>query len=114
MQLKHVYMAPIKLILMIHKLILLIDLIKIGIKRIKPYPPNLRRIAAKIIDPSIGASTCALGNHKWVKYIGIFTKNAIIVNIIKLNFIKVIDIKRNDGFLIKIILNNKGSEAKIV
>jgi hypothetical protein len=29
----------------------------IGRKRKIPYPPNLRRIAAKIIDPSTGAST---------------------------------------------------------
>lgn len=43
-----------------------------------PYPPNLRRMAAKIIDPSSGASTWALGSHRWTKNIGIFTKNAII------------------------------------
>jgi hypothetical protein len=32
-------------------------------------------MAAKIILPAIGASTCALGSHKWVKNIGSFTKN---------------------------------------
>lgn len=32
--------------------------------RITPYPPNFSRIAAKIIDPAIGASTWALGSHK--------------------------------------------------
>lgn len=29
-----------------------------------PYPPSFRRVAAKIIDPAMGASTCALGSHK--------------------------------------------------
>jgi hypothetical protein len=32
--------------------------------RASPYPPNFRRIAANTIDPAIGASTWALGNHK--------------------------------------------------
>lgn len=44
--------------------------------RIMPYPPSLRRIAAKIILPSSGASTCALGNHKCAKNIGNFTRKA--------------------------------------
>lgn len=35
-----------------------------------PYPPNFRRIAARIIEPATGASTCAFGSHKWVKNIG--------------------------------------------
>ena len=35
------------------------------ISRISPYPPNFRRIAARIIDPATGASTCAFGSHKW-------------------------------------------------
>lgn len=34
------------------------------ISRISPYPPNFRSIAARIIDPAIGASTWALGNHR--------------------------------------------------
>jgi hypothetical protein len=32
--------------------------------RANPYPPSFRRIAAKTIEPAIGASTWALGNHK--------------------------------------------------
>lgn len=35
-------------------------------------------MAARIIDPATGASTCALGSHKWVPYIGIFTIKAVI------------------------------------
>lgn len=53
----------------------------IKIMRIRPYPPNFRRIPAKIILPATGASTWALGSHKWVTYIGILTKKAIIQNI---------------------------------
>lgn len=33
--------------------------------RIMPYPPSFSRIAARIIDPAIGASTWALGSHRW-------------------------------------------------
>lgn len=33
-------------------------------KRIKPYPPNFRRIPAKSIEPTTGASTWAFGNHR--------------------------------------------------
>lgn len=43
---------------------------------IMPYPPSLRRIPARIIDPATGASTWAFGSHRWVVYIGIFTRNA--------------------------------------
>lgn len=43
-----------------------------------PYLPNLRRMAAKIIDPATGASTCALGSHRCVRNKGIFTIKAII------------------------------------
>lgn len=50
------------------------------IRRI-PYPPNLRRIAARIIDPAIGASTCAFGNHKCTMNSGNFTINPPIVSI---------------------------------
>jgi len=32
-------------------------------KRKKPYPPNFNRILAKIIEPTVGASTCASGSH---------------------------------------------------
>jgi len=47
--------------------------------RANPYPPSFRRIAASTIDPAIGASTWALGNHKCVENIGSFTKNPSIV-----------------------------------
>jgi len=32
--------------------------------RAMPYPPNFSRIAARTIDPAIGASTWALGNQR--------------------------------------------------
>lgn len=32
--------------------------------RIIPYPPSFSRIAAKTIDPAIGASTWAFGSHR--------------------------------------------------
>jgi len=44
--------------------------------RINPYPPNFNKTPAKIIDPETGASTWALGSHKWKKYTGNFTKKA--------------------------------------
>lgn len=28
------------------------------------------------MEPAMGASTCALGNHKWTPYSGILTRNA--------------------------------------
>lgn len=43
--------------------------------RANPYPPSFRRIAARTIDPAIGASTWALGSHKWTVNIGSLTKN---------------------------------------
>jgi len=43
-----------------------------------PYLPSFRRMAAKIMDPATGASTCAFGSHRWVRKRGIFTINAII------------------------------------
>ena len=51
------------------------------ISRRMPYPPNFRRIPARIIDPATGASTWALGSHRWVRNIGIFTRNARMVAI---------------------------------
>lgn len=45
--------------------------------RIMPYPPSFKRTAARIIDPAMGASTWALGSHKWTPYRGIFTRKAI-------------------------------------
>lgn len=47
----------------------------ISITRARPYPPNFRRIAAKTIEPAIGASTCAFGSHKCTENIGSFTRN---------------------------------------
>lgn len=32
--------------------------------RIIPYPPSFRRMAARIMDPAIGASTWAFGSHR--------------------------------------------------
>lgn len=45
--------------------------------RIIPYPPSFSRIAARIIDPAMGASTWALGSHKWTPYKGILTMKAM-------------------------------------
>jgi len=45
--------------------------------RIRPYPPSFSRMAAKIIEPAIGASTWALGSHKCVENIGNFTINPV-------------------------------------
>lgn len=67
------------------------------------------------MEPSNGASTCAFGSHRWVKYIGIFTKNAIVNSRIKLNLIIMILDKVKEGLFFKNkILINKGSEAVIV
>jgi len=49
----------------------------IFIIRIRPYPPSFSRMAAKIIEPAIGASTWALGSHKCVENIGNFTINPV-------------------------------------
>lgn len=46
--------------------------------RIMPYPPSLSRIAARIMDPAIGASTWALGSHRCTPYSGILIMKAII------------------------------------
>lgn len=35
-----------------------------GDVRRMPYPPSLRRVPAKIMEPAMGASTCALGSHR--------------------------------------------------
>lgn len=45
--------------------------------RKSPYPPSFNRIAARIMDPARGASTCALGSHKWRENIGSFTRKAM-------------------------------------
>lgn len=46
--------------------------------RKRPYLPNFNKMPARIIEPATGASTCAFGSHRWVRYIGVFTKKAII------------------------------------
>lgn len=46
--------------------------------RIIPYPPSFNRIAARIIDPAMGASTWAFGSHRWTPYSGILIMKAII------------------------------------
>lgn len=67
------------------------------------------------MDPSSGASTWALGNHKWTIYIGILAKNAIIKNKIIVNFIKIVfDNKKEVLFIQKMILIKRGSEAVTV
>lgn len=38
---------------------------KFEYSRNNPYLPSLRRIPARIIEPETGASTWALGSHKW-------------------------------------------------
>ena len=42
--------------------------------RKRPNPPIFNSKDARIIDPIVGASTCAFGNQKWTKIIGSFTK----------------------------------------
>lgn len=57
--------------------------------RIIPYPPSFRRIAARIIEPATGASTCALGSHRWAMNIGSFTIKAMFI----INHFKDVDLK---------------------
>lgn len=52
--------------------------IKIVYSRINPYPPIFSRIAASIMEPATGASTWALGSHRWSPNIGTLTRKAII------------------------------------
>lgn len=42
-----------------------------------PYPPSFSRTAARIMDPAIGASTWALGSHRWTPYNGILIMKAM-------------------------------------
>jgi len=82
---------------------------KIDIIRINPYPPSFSKTAARIIDPAIGASTWALGNHKCVENIGNFTKNPRIRNSHKIE-------KFIDGWIvnIEIIYNFLNFEAEMI
>jgi hypothetical protein len=41
-----------------------------------PYKPNFNNTPANIIDPPVGASTCASGNQLCTGYIGTFTAKA--------------------------------------
>lgn len=47
------------------------------VSRMMPYPPSFRRSAASSMDPAMGASTWALGSHRWSPYKGAFTMNAV-------------------------------------
>lgn len=38
---------------------------RIVVIRSMPYPPSFSRMAARTIEPAMGASTCALGSHRW-------------------------------------------------
>lgn len=72
-------------------------------------------MAARIIEPSKGASTWAFGSHKWVKNIGIFTRNATINSKGIFNMFNIINDEMKDWLLLsKIILASKGREAVIV
>lgn len=44
--------------------------------RIMPYPPSFSSKAARSMDPAMGASTWALGSHRWRPYRGAFTMKA--------------------------------------
>jgi len=54
----------------------LVDGFNIIVIRNMPYPPSFSKMAASTIEPAIGASTWALGSHRWRPYRGIFTINA--------------------------------------
>lgn len=88
---------------------------KIDDIRANPYPPSFNRIAARTIDPAIGASTCAFGSHKCVENIGSFTRNPISVISQKIELIekkcgKII----SDGILIIEWLEYKYIEQNII
>ena len=53
--------------------------LNIIIIRAIPYPPSLSKMAARIIDPATGASTCAFGSHRCTENSGSFTINAVII-----------------------------------
>jgi len=58
------------------------------LNKLSPKVPILSKIAAKIIDPNTGASTWALGNHIWVRYIGVLTKKASIRVKVKIKLVE--------------------------
>lgn len=47
-----------------------------GERRSIPYPPSLSRVPARTMEPAMGASTWALGSHRWREYRGSFTRKA--------------------------------------
>lgn len=87
--------------------------------RSMPYPPNFKRTAARIIDPATGASTWALGSHRWNRNKGSFTINAMFIishNVIEYDGNEWIE----KNILLTLLLNwvaiaiNRGSLAVIV
>lgn len=91
--------------------------------RIIPYPPSFNKIPARTMDPETGASTWALGNHRWNKKIGNLIKKARIKNSLKNIFTSpvkplkniIIPILAVDLNNIKLsITSNKGREPKRV
>jgi formaldehyde-activating enzyme involved in methanogenesis len=65
-----------------------ITLLNKGIKNLtKPYAPNFNNKPAKIIEPAVGASTCASGNQKCKGTTGIFIAKAIKKKINKNSFV---------------------------
>ena len=80
---------------------------------------NFNKTPATIIEPDTGASTWALGSHKWSKNIDIFTKNASINLKYKKILITSKPLTKNKFklfWVLKIFINpiNKGNEAKRV
>jgi hypothetical protein len=94
--------------------------------RIKPYPPNFKSNAAKIIEPATGASTCAFGSHKCTRKSGYLTINpatnaaeiqSLIIDGVlakKNNFVRSVNLRRNQFVLKKIKETIKGREANTV
>ena len=76
LQVRAVDRAPAREILIIQGLIALVVFSIMGMIRISPYPPSFSKMAAKIMDPSMGASTCALGNHRCKVNMGSLARNA--------------------------------------
>ena len=58
-----------------------------------PYPPNFSKTAARTMEPTMGASTWALGSQRWRLYSGIFTIKVII----HANHIKMFDQELDKG-----------------
>lgn len=51
------------------------------VSRMYPYPPIFSNMAASIMDPATGASTWALGSHRWRPNTGTLTRKATRQNI---------------------------------